>query len=551
MKKNNLLLVFCFITYLANAQAPFITTWDTSSLGNSITIDVVEDDDIPDNYTIDFGDGTILTNQSGEITHTYSSNDIYTVTMSGEFSRISFGLSSNPPSDSNKLLTVEQWGDIQWTSMENAFLGCSNLTITATDAPDLSNVTTTKSMFSNCNSFNQDISNWDMSNVNNTSSMFFDCNNFNQSLNNWDVSSVTNMSRMFADCTHFNQPLDNWNVSNVVDMSEMFGFCPDFNQSLNSWNVSSVTNMNRMFVRALSFNQPLDNWNVSNVTNMRGMFNTTPFNQPIDNWDVSSVTNMGYMFWQAHSFNQPLNSWDVSNVTDMSSTFFGCISFNQPLNNWDVSNVTTMEAMFWSAFVYNQPLDNWNVSNVIKMGSMFNYAYIFNQDLSGWNFNTDITFENIDYPNPQLYYTFLGYSGLDVNNYDALLNRFKELGLENKTIGADELEYCDEETRNYLINELGWTIDGDSLAEDCTATTVSFTEEQLLLYPNPVNDILHIEVKSAVQLEEVKVYNLQGSQLMSLNQNFENISTESLSSGIYILSIQTNKGSAEYKLIKN
>ena len=40
-----------------------------------------------------------------------------------------------------KLLTIEQWGTGKWTSMDSAFRGCSNLTVHATDTPDLSNVT--------------------------------------------------------------------------------------------------------------------------------------------------------------------------------------------------------------------------------------------------------------------------------------------------------------------------------------------------------------------------------------------------------------------------
>jgi hypothetical protein len=43
--------------------------------------------------------------------------------------------------DRLKLLDISQWGNIAWTSMANAFQGCSNLTISAVDAPNLSGVT--------------------------------------------------------------------------------------------------------------------------------------------------------------------------------------------------------------------------------------------------------------------------------------------------------------------------------------------------------------------------------------------------------------------------
>ncbi|AXG74712.1 BspA family leucine-rich repeat surface protein [Flavobacterium arcticum] len=519
MKKNYLLLIFCFITYFTNAQAPFITTWQVSGSDLTIQLQIFEVDELPDNFTIDFGDGTVLTNQSGTVTHTFNNEGIYTVSMSGEFSCIMLGYNGDY---NHELLTVDQWGDTQWTSMQGTFYNCVNLNITATDTPDLTQ-------------------------VENMSSMFLGASSLNQSLNDWDVASVVNMNSMFYGASSFNQPLDNWNVSNVIDMSHMFAGATSFNQSLNDWNVSNLIYTTYMFQGATSFNGFLNNWDVSSVTHMPYMFQgASSFNKPLDNWDVSNVLDMRHMFFKASSFNQSLNSWDVSNVTNLRQMFLEASSFNQPLNNWDVSNVIDMGSMFYKASSFNQPLNSWDVSNVVNMEGTFTDANEFDQDISNWTFNNNVNFA-VSSANGH----FIDGSSLSINNYDTLLNRFKELGLENKNIGAEGLQYCDEETRDYLINELGWVIEGDSLAEDCTATTELFSTDQLSIYPNPVNNILHIDTKSGVQLEAVTIYNLQGSQLIQQSQDFENINTESLSSGIYILSIQTNIGSAEYKLIKN
>ena len=319
--------------------------------------------------------------------------------------------------------------------MERTFNGCYNLIINASDAPDLSQVTSMKEMFRNTSNFNQSINHWDVSNILNMSSMF-DGSIFNQSLSEWDVSNVTDMSYMFYNATSFNQPLNNWDVSNVSNMRYMFS---------NS-----------------GFNQPLNNWDVSNVTNMVNMFSNSDFNQPINNWDVSSVTNMYNMFWSTSTFNQPLNDWDVSNVTDMGSMFSFADSFNQPLNNWNVSSVTGMNSMFKNS-VFNQPIDNCNVSNVTNMGGMFFRASDFNQNISSWNFNNNVYLAN----------QFLSYSGLNSNNFDALLLKFVQLGLQDKSLGAEELQYCDSDIFSYLISELGWTIFGCSLSENCGDNTIS------------------------------------------------------------------------------
>ena len=55
-------------------------------------------------------------------------------------------------------------------------------------------------MFGDCESFNQDISNWDVSNVKDMRSMFTGCKTFNQDISKWDVSNVTDMNYMFLDC---------------------------------------------------------------------------------------------------------------------------------------------------------------------------------------------------------------------------------------------------------------------------------------------------------------------------------------------------------------
>ena len=55
-------------------------------------------------------------------------------------------------------------------------------------------------MFSECESFNQDISNWDVSNVTNMRAMFSYCKSFNQDISSWDVSKVKNTNNVFNDC---------------------------------------------------------------------------------------------------------------------------------------------------------------------------------------------------------------------------------------------------------------------------------------------------------------------------------------------------------------
>ena len=428
MKKIYFLFTLLFTITLSFSQNEFITTWEVTSSDLSIKIDT-NSFYYTYNYTVDFGDGVINTNVTGDITHTYSSAGIYTVKISGIFP--SLYQSSNNSTNSEKLKSVEQWGNIQWLSMKRMFYYCLNMVINATDVPDLSQVTDMTRMFSFCDSFNQNINNWDVSNVNIMRDVFYSCDIFNQPLDNWNVSNVTDMSGMFYQCSLFNQNINNWDVSSVVDMSDTFHYCNNFNQPLNNWDVFSVTNMNQMFKNCNSFNQTLDNWDVSSVTEMFYIFgNCDSFNQSINNWDVSSVTNLSQAFVNCDSFDQPLNNWDVSNVNDMSFMFSGCTSFNQSLNNWDVSNV----------------------SNMFKM---FNNSTAFNQSLDSWNFSSVTNFSN-----------FLDNSGLNVSNYDSFLQRLADLNINNQSIGVLGLGYCNDSPRNYLLNN-GCVFVGDSQSSDC------------------------------------------------------------------------------------
>jgi uncharacterized protein (TIGR02145 family)/uncharacterized repeat protein (TIGR02543 family) len=294
----------------------FITTWRTNNLGTSnstsITIPVPNWGYFNHNYDVDWTNDGIFDdlNVTGSITHNYGTAGIYTVRIRGTFPVIYF----NNGGDKLKILSVDQWGTGAWAYMGNAFHGCSNLKIQASDNPNLTSVTNMRYMFAGATSLNQSLNAWDVSNVTNMSGMFYQASSFNQPLNNWDVSKVTNMESMFNQSA-FNQDIGGWDVSKVTDMSFMFssGF-NSFNQDIGGWDVSSVTDMRSMFSYAYSFNQDIGGWDVSSVTDMRSMFSFAySFNQDIGDWDVSKVTNMSSMFGgvtlSTTNYDALLNGW--------------------------------------------------------------------------------------------------------------------------------------------------------------------------------------------------------------------------------------------------
>lgn len=285
------------LSFSTLAQSPFITIWKTdNTLHNSSAADQIIIPTTGSGYDYDLTweevgntvNRDTLFNVTGDTTITFPSAGSYQVSISGDFPRIHF----NNAGERLKILSIEQWGDISWTSMANSFYGCSNLVINASDAPDLSGVQSLEGMFNRATSMNSDLNNWDVSTITNMSSMFSEAANFNGNIISWDVSNVSDMSYTFYFATSFNSHISWWDVSNVVNMRSMFAFTSVFNSDIGDWDVSKVTNLRGTFTSASAFNRDITDWDVSNVTTMEVIFNgASSFNQDISQWDFGKVNN--------------------------------------------------------------------------------------------------------------------------------------------------------------------------------------------------------------------------------------------------------------------
>jgi surface protein len=278
----------------------FITTWEYNPLGTSNHQLVIPT--IPgENYLYDVyweisgspGSKGIVTGVTGDFTLSSPSlfmRETIRIEISGQFPRI--GLERleevNPPIQGTiplALFSVEQWGNIAWKSMQRAFFKARYLQINATDAPDLSGVTSLREMFYGAESINAPIGHWNVSNVTDMAGLFRDARRFDQDLGGWDVSKVTDMSWMFYRTEKLNRDISAWQVSEVKDMSYMFGLARIFNQDISGWNVSKVENMAQMFYGSWAFNQSLDSWDVGKVSDMSDMLTEAALSK--ENYDLT------------------------------------------------------------------------------------------------------------------------------------------------------------------------------------------------------------------------------------------------------------------------
>lgn len=284
------------------------------------------------NVNVDWGDGsssTILTYTGtgagawlAANTHTYSVAGDYTVVMTGVIEGWNF---AEYPTSKNAITDVQNWGPLTITT-NNAFNGCGNLDVSATDSPTVTSADLSYS--------------------------FFGCTSLTGVGGVWGVGSVTSFQSMFQNCIAFNGDVSLWNVSSGTDFRQMFSGCSAFNGDLSLWDVSSMTLSQQMFSQCSAFNSDLSLWDVSSLQNCFAMFDrATSFNSDISGWTLTSIRYMSSMFSGASSFNHPIGSWDISNLWSLpwvdgefalSSFLNNATAFDQDLSGLDISGATQL-----------------------------------------------------------------------------------------------------------------------------------------------------------------------------------------------------------------
>lgn len=318
--------------------AAFALVIDTDQAGTSsnlqftLPLDGASDYD----FSIIWGDGNIQTiTSNSEITHTYSSNGIYTVqiieNVTSGFPVIKFDNSG----DRLKVLELANWGDVTWTNLRDAFHGCQNMEITATDG--LTAKTGAVSVFSNAWEGCSTMTNFpliDTSNGTLFSNTWNGCNGLT-SFPAIDTSKATTLTHAWINCNGLtNFPFINTgNVSNFTSTWRN-------NSSLQSFpmiDTSTGTDLGRAWENCSSLTDfPV--LNTSNVTNFGSAWVSCNGLTSFPELDTAKSTSF-FATWR--DCNQ-LNSFPLlnsANVTAFNQAWQNCSSLVS-LPELDVSKGT-------------------------------------------------------------------------------------------------------------------------------------------------------------------------------------------------------------------
>jgi len=113
-----------------------------------------------------------------------------------------------------------------------------------------------------------------------------------------------------------------------------------------------------------------------------------------------------------------------------------------------------------------------------------------------------------------------------------------EVGIKN-VLGIDSLE-----------TDLLITSSGDDASLLVTTSTEELKEQEITIHPNPFKDMIWIENRNNFQLDVIEIYDVYG-KLMHWEMNpTQEIDLSHIPSGIYYLSIDTDKGKYFKKIVK-
>lgn len=273
------------------------------------------------------------------------------------------------------------------TSMDYMFVGCTklesvNLWNTHKDN-FMENVTSAKSMFSECSSlkkltFPKKVNPGKLESM---ASMFKDCSSLtNIDLSGWNLNNVTSMESLFQYCSGLaSVTLPKVTSKKIQNMQYMFNGCSALTSvDLSGWNVENVRMMTNLFKGCFNLKEiNLSGWVPKSLEEIYGMFSNCTSLESINlsGWHLENMKQIQYMFTGCTSLKTvDLSNWKTPKLSVLGRLITGCGNLTYAnLSGWDVSSLYQIDVYPFSGCVNLVTLDlsGWNLDNTIVDRRLF------------------------------------------------------------------------------------------------------------------------------------------------------------------------------------
>jgi len=315
------------------------------------------------------------------------------------------------------------------------------------------------------------------------------------------------------------------NPGGIIDLTGLEAFTDIIGFTANFNDIQSVDFSSNLLLDNITINEnPLTNIDVSQNQNLR---NLSLSSSNLTSLDVSNKPNL--ILVQAN-FAQ-ISSLDVSNCTSLQFLYVQ----NNNLTNLDLTDLTSLIFLI----VSDNPLESIGLENSVSLAAISaRNTNISEIDLSA---NSDL-FQVVLNGSDQLTYI-----NLKNGDNDGLI-----IDGSNMSSGFENLplleEVCVDDVNNNLAAFIqSQTTQTVNFSETCRLSTTDLeTNLDVVVFPNPATDFLHLESNEPIQ--SIAIYDIHG-RLITTHQNedsYSKIEIKNLPSGVYFLKLTTQTNRLEY-----
>ncbi|WP_395633999.1 T9SS type A sorting domain-containing protein [Flavobacterium sp.] len=345
-------------------------------------------------------------------------------------------------------------------------------------------------------------------------------------------TNVKKISSYYADFPSFYQPtlvnLEQLSLLNSVGSSSttIVDLSPHLNLKKFQCNSSSLTSLDlsaNTQLRDLDLYCPaLTSLNLSNLSNLKNL----SYLGALSTTDLSDAVNLLSLTCIGSTPNYTINQENLLTSIDLTNQNL-LISLDltgNAISSLDLSNCPNLETLRIS----NNGIETLILDNV-------NYVRQF---FCSDNLLTSLNVDNM----------------FNLKNFDCSNNQLSSLSTQNGIIeeyiyfsGNPDLESvcCDANEVVYMQNLCNQYDNNSAIVNsNCESAT-----GRIAMYPNPVNDVLHLTATEGIS--KVEIYSINGVQVMSSNAVSDSIEMNTLNSGMYFLKVFTNQEVYTMKFIKN